>query len=309
MRPRERRETGEQDLFRSRLDQIIDMNHPLAKLARTVDWRFLEGRFGEVYTDEPGHPPLPTRLMAGLAILKHTYDLSDEMLCERWVENPYYQYFCGEEFFQHRLVFDRSSMTRWRNRMGEERLQALLQESLAVATKTEAIKPSELSQVIVDTTVQPKNVMFPTDARLLNRAREKLVRLAKHRGVVLRQSYARVGKFALIQHQRYAHAKQFKRANRMLKKLRTYLGRVIRDITRKIEGDSGHEAAFTQLLILARRCASNSSASAGPRSIPCTRRKSNASARARPTDPTSSASRSPSPPPSAAPRAASSSPM
>ena len=90
MRPRERRESGEQDLFRSRLDQIIDMNHPLAKLARTVDWRFLEGRFGEVYTDDPGHPPLPTRLMAGLAILKHTYDLSDEVLCERWVENPYF---------------------------------------------------------------------------------------------------------------------------------------------------------------------------------------------------------------------------
>ncbi len=88
MRPRERRETGEQDLFRSRLDQIIEMNHPLVQLARTVDWRFLEGRFGEVYTDDPGHPPLPTRLMAGLAILKHTYDLSDEVLCERWVENP-----------------------------------------------------------------------------------------------------------------------------------------------------------------------------------------------------------------------------
>ena len=122
MRPRERRETGEQDLFRSRLDQIIDMNHPLVRLARTVDWPFLEARFGEVYADGAGQPPLPTRLMAGLAILKHTYDLSDEVLCERWVENPYYQYFCGEEFFQHHLVFDRSLITRWLNRMGEERL-------------------------------------------------------------------------------------------------------------------------------------------------------------------------------------------
>ena len=168
----------------------------------------------------PGQPPLPTRLMAGLAILKHIYDLSDEVLCERWVENPYYQYFCGEEFFQHRLAFDRSSLTRWRQRMGEERLQALLQESLSVATRTEAIKPSELSRVIVDTTVQPKKVMFPTDAKLMNRAREKLVRLAKKHGVDLRQSYARVGKFALIKHQRYAHAKQFKRANRALRKLR-----------------------------------------------------------------------------------------
>ena len=78
MRPRERRETSEQDLFRSRLDQIIDMNHALVKLARTIDWRFLEAKFGAVYTDKPGQPPLPTRLMAGLAILKHTYDLSDE---------------------------------------------------------------------------------------------------------------------------------------------------------------------------------------------------------------------------------------
>ena len=137
--------------------------------------------------------------------------------------------------------------------MGEERLQALLQESLSVATRTEAIKPSELSRVIVDTTVQPKNVTFPTDAKLLNRAREKLVRLAQRHGVALRQSYTRVGKFTLIQHQRYAHAKQFKRANRMLKKLRTLLGRVIRDIGRKIEGDSGREGIFAQLLLLARR--------------------------------------------------------
>lgn len=244
---------GRTGSFRSRLDQIIDMKHPLVTLGRTVDWRFLEERFGEVNTDDPGRPPLPTRLMPGLAILKHTYDLSDEVLCERWVENPYYQYFCGEEFFQHRPVFDRSSLTRWRNRMSEERLAALIQESLSVATRTKAIKPSELSRVIVDTKVQPKNVTVPTDAKLLNRAREKLVRLAKLHGVALRQSYARVGKFALIQHQRYAHAKQFKRANRMLKKLRTYLGRVIRDIGRKIEGNGSLEAAFMKLLALARR--------------------------------------------------------
>ena len=254
MRPKERRDTGQTDLLRSRLDAIIDTNHALVKLARTVDWTFLEQRFGAVYEDTPGRPPLPTRLMAGLAILKHTYDLSDEVLCERWLENPYYQFFCGEEFFQHRLVFDRSSLTRWRQRMGEDKLQALLQESLSVATKTEAIKPKDLNRVIVDTTVQPKNVMFPTDARLLNRAREILVRLAQNHGVKLRQSYARVGKFALIQHQRYAHAKQFKRANRALKKLRTYLGRVIRDIARKIEGNSVlQDVVFGPVLALTRR--------------------------------------------------------
>ena len=182
MRPRERRETNEQDLFRSRLDQIIDLNHALVKLSRAIDWHFLEGRFGSVYTDGAGSPPLPTRLMAGLAILKHMHDLSDEALCDRWIENPYFQFFCGEEFFQHRLVFDRSSLTRWRQRMGEEKLIALLQESLAVATRTEAMRPKDLARVIIDTTVQPKAVMFPTDAKLINRAREIMVRLANRHG-------------------------------------------------------------------------------------------------------------------------------
>jgi transposase, IS5 family len=265
MRPRERRESNEQDLFRSRLDQVINMDHALVKLARTIDWGFLEKKFGAVYADGSGRPPLPTRLMAGLAILKHTYNLSDEVLCELWIENPYYQYFCGEEFFQHRLPLDRSSMTHWRNRMGEERLQALLQESLAVATKTGAMKPGDLARVIVDTTVQPKNVTFPTDAKLLNRAREKLVKLAKRLGVELRQSYTRVGKFALIQHQRYAHAKQFKRAKRALRTLKTYLGRVIRDIARKIDGDPGLEAAFAHLLSLARRVRAQERGQRGPK--------------------------------------------
>src|SRR6266403_2342958 len=267
MRPRERRESGEQDLFRSRLDQIIDMNHELVKLARAIDWQFLKETFGAVYSDKPGQPPLPTRLMAGLAILKHTYDLSDEVLCERWVENPYYQFCCSEEFFQHRLVFDRSSLTRWRQRMGEEKLQALLQESLAVASKTEAMKPADLNRVIIDTTVQPKNVMFPTDARLLNRAREILVRLAKRHGVKLRQSYARVGKFALIKHQRYAHAKQFKRANSALKQLKTYLGRIIRDLARRIEGkaDLVGEIVLPRMLALARRVLDQKQHQRGPK--------------------------------------------
>ena len=160
MRPKERRESGQTDLFRARLDQIVDLNHALVKLARAIDWRFLEARFGEVYSDGPGQPPLPTRLMAGLAILKHLHDLSDEVLCERWLENPYFQLFCGEEFLQHNLPFDRSSLTRWRQRMGEERLMALLQESLSVATRTGAAKPADFTQVSVDTTVQEKAIAF-----------------------------------------------------------------------------------------------------------------------------------------------------
>ena len=265
MRPKERRETGEQDLFRSRLDQIIDMEHASVKLARAIDWRFLEERFGAVYTDGPGSPPLPTRLMAGLAILKHMHDFSDEVLCDRWIENPYFQFFCGEEFFQHRLVFDRSSLTRWRQRMGEEKLVALLQESLAVATRTKAMRPNDLSRVIIDTTVQPKAVMFPTDAKLINRAREIMVRLAKRHGVVLRQSYTRVGKIALIKHQRYAHAHQFKRANKALRKLRTYLGRVIRDIGRRIADNDALQEVFAKPISLARRVRDQDRRQRGPK--------------------------------------------
>ena len=253
MRPKERRESGQTDLLRSRLDHILNMDHALVKLAKTIDWRFLEERLGEVYDDDPGRPPLPTRLMAGLAILKSTHNLSDENLCERWLENPYYQLFCGEEFFQHRLPFDRTSLTRWRLRMGEERLMALLQESLTAATRLGAAKPSDFRAVIVDTTVQEKAITFPTDAKLMHRARERLVKLAKRHGIALRQSYARVGKIALIKHQRYAHAKQFKRANRQLKRLRTMLGAVIRDITRKLARRPELMQVFALSLSLARR--------------------------------------------------------
>ena len=253
MRPRERRDNGQNDLFKARLDQIADMNRPLMKLARAIDWDFLEKNFGTVYSDGPGQPPLPTRLMAGLAILKHTDDLSDEVLCERWLDNPYYQLFCGEEFFCHKLPFERSSLTRWRQRMGEEKANALLQESLSVATRTGAARPSDFTKVIVDTTVQEKAVAFPTDARLTHRARERLVRLAKKHGVALRQSYRRKGKFALMKQQRYAHAKQFNRAKRALKTLKTYLGRVMRDIARKIAGDEALRQIFAHPLMLAGR--------------------------------------------------------
>lgn len=253
MRPREPVEEGQRDLFRARLDQIIALDHALVRLARTIDWSFLECSFGAVYSDAPGRPPLPTRLMAGLAILKHMHDLSDEALCERWVENPYFQFFCGEAFFRHELPFDRSSLTRWRQRMGEERLASLVQESLAVAVKTGATRPADFTRVIVDTTVQEKAVAFPTDARLMHTARERLVRLAKKVGLDLRQSYARVGKHALIAQQRYAHAKQFNRANRALRSIRTMLGRVIRDIGRRIRGEAELEAAFALPLSLARQ--------------------------------------------------------
>jgi transposase, IS5 family len=234
MRPPKPVETTQADLFRARLDQLVNPEHELVRLAGLIDWRFLDERCGAAYSDAAGRPPLPTRLMAGLAILKHTYNLSDEGLCDRWIENPYFQLFCGETFFCHVLPFDRSSLTRWRQRMGEERLNTLLQETLSVAVRTKALRVSDLTQVVVDTTVQEKAVMFPTDAKLTDRARTRLIRLAKRHDIKLRQSYARVGKFALIMHQRYAHAKQFKRANAKLRTLHTYLGRTMRDIERAI---------------------------------------------------------------------------
>jgi IS5 family transposase len=249
-RPRDERQ---KELFRPALEQIIDLGHPLVRLAGEIDWDFIDRRFSSVCRPGPGHPPLPTRLIAGLFILKHMHNLADEVLCARWVENPYYQFFCGEEVFQHRLRFDRSSMTRWRQRLGEEQLVALLQESLSVTHNTGAIETKDLERVAVDTTVQPKAIAHPTDARLMHRALTKLTHLAKQTGVPLRQSYARLAKRAAIMVGRYTHAHQFKRARRELRFLRARLGRVIRDIDRKIDGNATLEARFRPLLELAVR--------------------------------------------------------
>src|SRR5579862_1941440 len=247
------RDDRQKDLLRPALDQIIDMSHPLVRLAGEIDWSFLDGRFASVCAAGDGRPPLPTRLVAGLFILKHMHSLSDEALCARWLENPYYQFFCGELSFCHRLPFDRSSLTHWRQRLGEEQLAALLQESLSVAHKTEALATRDLERVVVDTTVQPKAIAHPTDARLCHRALEKLVELARRHGIKLRQSYRRVAKRAAIMVGRYTHAHQFKRARRQLKFLRTRLGRIIRDIRRKIDGNAALEARFGPLLDLAQR--------------------------------------------------------
>ena len=121
------RDDRQKDLFRPALDQILDPGHPLVRLAAEIDWDFLSRRFSAVSTAGPGQPPLPTRLLAGLLILKHMHDLSDEALCARWLENPYFQHFCGEESFQHRLPFEHSSLSRWRQWLGETQLAALLQ--------------------------------------------------------------------------------------------------------------------------------------------------------------------------------------
>ena len=247
------RDDRQKDLLRPALEDIIDLGHPLVRLAREIDWGFLDKRFASVCTPGAGQPPLPTRLVAGLLILKHMHDLSDEVLCARWVENPYYQFFCGELSFCHELPFDRSSLTHWRRRLGEAQLVALIQESLSVAHKMGALATRDLERVVVDTTVQPKAIAHPTDARLCHRALEKLVALAQRHGVKLRQSYRRVAKRAAIMVGRCSHAHQFNRARRALKFRRIRLGRVIRDIRRKIDGSEGLKERFAELLALAHR--------------------------------------------------------
>ena len=261
----EPRDDRQDDLFRASLEAIINLRHPLVRLAAEINWDFLAKRFSSVCRIGPGQPPLPTRLVAGLFILKHMHNLSDEALCDRWVENPYFQYFCGEAVFQHELPFDRSSLTRWRQRLGEEQIAALLQESLSVAHRSGAIETKDLERVVVDTTVQEKAIAHPTDARLMHRAIEKLVDLAKRKGVKLRQSYLRLAKRAAIMVGRYTHAHQFKRARRELKFLRTRLGRVIRDIRRKIEGDPALEDRFGPLLDLALRVRHQEQRQRGPK--------------------------------------------
>ena len=247
MRPKASNDMGEDDLFRSRLDSIINMKAPLVQLAERIDWADLDAVYGSHYA-EAGRPGVPTRMMVGLHILKHVHDLSDEAVCDRWVYDPYFQYFCGEYYFQHAFPHDRSSMTRWRQRIGAEALTRLLQESLSVAHKSGALKPEHVKRVTVDTTVQEKAIAFPTDARLVYGSIVKLAALSRQQGTRLRQSYIRVGKQALVMYGRYGHAKQYKRRKAKLRFLNKRLGRVIRDIKRKIRDEEALEEVFAMPL-------------------------------------------------------------
>jgi transposase, IS5 family len=242
MRPKKHETTGSSDLFRARLDQIINLKHELVQLAGKVDWGWIDGEIAPLYS-EKGRPGIETRFAIGLLLLKHIYGLSDEGVCERWVYDPYFQYFTGEEFFQHRFPHERSDLSHWRKRLGDK-LEQLLAESLRVAHASGALRSKDLARVSVDTTVQPKNITFPTDAKLLHAAIKGLSRMARKLGVRLRQSYVRVAKRAAMMAGRYAHAKQFKRHHRELRILRTRLGRIVRDIRRKIAGQAELEEAF-----------------------------------------------------------------
>jgi IS5 family transposase len=223
------------DLLRPRLVDMIDHRHELVKLAALIDWEVFEREWSGFFPSGKGRPATEPRLVAGLLYLQHAYRLSDEAVVARWVENPYYQHLTGEIFFQHKLPIDPSSLTRWRGRIGEEGVEWLLTQTIRAGQKAGAIDEDSIKRVAVDTTVMEKNIAHPTDARLYERAREQLAALAQEAGVELRQSYARLAPRLALQVGRYAHAKQFKRMRKALKKLKGYTGRVMRDLRRHLQ--------------------------------------------------------------------------
>ncbi|MCP4685519.1 MAG: IS5 family transposase, partial [bacterium] len=209
------------------------MEHPMVKLANAIDWSVFEDEFGPLYSEDLGRPGKPIRLMVGLHYLKHAFNESDESVVERFLENPYWQYFCGLEYFQHEFPLVPTSLVKWRKRVGKDKMQLLLKETIDAAKRCKLLKKTDCKRVNVDTTVQEKAITYPTDAKLCHTMRIKLVRAALDRGIKLRQSYQRLSKKALVMQHRYRHANQHKRAAKMVKKIKTYLGRVVRDIRRK----------------------------------------------------------------------------
>jgi len=253
MKPKSR--VPQRELFGAHLSELLNPEHPLYILANRIDWRQFDAAIDELYAAELGRPGVNTRLMVGLLYLKHAFNESDESVVARWVENPYWQFFCGCNYMQHELPIDPSMMSKWRKRVGGERLEKLLEVTLHTALAMKAIKPQELTQVNVDTTVQEKAIAFPTDARLYHKMRIALVRQAKRLNIPLRQSYRFVGKKLLFKQGRYAHARQMRRAAKMTGKLKTLLGRLVRDIERKARKTRGQIAdeSLRELLALAHR--------------------------------------------------------
>ncbi len=239
MKPKAKPRTHAQPLIATmRLDLALDMDHEMVRLAGVIPWDRLAEEFGPLYCADNGRPAVPIRLMAGLHYLKHLKGLSDEQTVHGWVENPYWQFFCGEEFSQHALPIDPSQMTRWRQRIGEDGVERLLQATLTAGKTTRTITEGSLDKIIVDTTVQPKAVEHPTDARLYRKVHRAMLKIAEQEGITLRQSYRKLMGRAFQKHGGHAKAKQFLRAKKVLRSLKTMAGRVMRDVERKLSDDA-----------------------------------------------------------------------
>lgn len=248
------------DFFRNRLDQMIDLRHPLAVLANRMPWQEIEASlaqrwarqvkagkkiedldlFGPVMgvvgggVSNAGRPRLPTRLMVALLYLKHAFSESDEDVIQRWGETPTWQYFSGSEYFEHQWPCDPTQLGRFRKALGEEGVEQLLARTMEVAVTLQLIAKKELTRVIVDSTVQEKAIAHPTDSKLLETARTKVVEAAKANGIELKQTYAKEGQQLAFKAGRYAHARQYKRMRRAIKRQRTIVGRLQREVARKM---------------------------------------------------------------------------
>ena len=222
-------------LFQSRLDSQLNPDHPLFILADLINWDRFDQAYAPLFCPDNGAPALPTRLTVGLEYLKYTYNLSDEELVARWLENPYRQYFCGEIYFRTDLPLHCTSLEKWRHRIGPQKLKLILEETIRIAKEKKYVTDKDLSRVIVDTTVQEKNITFPTDSKLLSRAIIKLAKFARLHKIPLRQSYTRSAKRTAQKASGYAAARQHGRLKRANQTLKNWLGRVLRDIERKRE--------------------------------------------------------------------------
>ncbi|MFQ5498022.1 MAG: IS5 family transposase [Nitrosopumilus sp.] len=220
--------------FEQRLSEMLNPKQELYQLAQLINWELFEKEFGKLYALGKGQPPKPIRLIIGLMILQQIFEIADEEMEVVWVQNPYFQFFCGFDYFQWKFPIDPSSLSRWRNRLGVEGAELILQETIRIAKETETVKKTSLKTVIVDTTVMPKNIAYPLDIKLYAKGCEKIVKLAKALNIQLRQTYLHVIKKSLRNNSRYAHCRKIKLAKKEERKVKTYLGRLNRDIRRKI---------------------------------------------------------------------------
>ena len=234
MKPKSQEKSGQSDLFNTPLADLLNPKHELYQLAQLIDWQTLDDEFGAFFTEKQGAPALPTRLIAGLHYLKHAFARSDEAVVAQWLENPYWQYFCGEEYFQHRMPCHPTSLTHWRKRIGEAGCEWMLSVTIQAGVDSKTVKPSHFKSVTVDSTVQEKAITYPTDGKLYERCRQHLVRLADQHDLKLRQNYNRKAPCLLLMANRYSHARQMKRKRKALKHLKTLVGRVYRDIERQL---------------------------------------------------------------------------
>jgi len=224
-------------LFEYRLSDQLDPYHNLLLFGGLIDWDDLEKDYQELFHQEIGAPAKPVRLMAGIFMLQHMAGLSDEETVKVWCENPYWQLFCGYDYLQWKFPVHPSSLSRWRKKLGVDGIRRILQELVRCAVDEELIKETELQQVTVDTTVMPKNITYPTDARLYYKSLLSLTRFSKKFKIELRQSYKFLSKRALRKVFQYIHARKMKQARREVKRLKTFFGRVLREVERKVLKD------------------------------------------------------------------------